>query len=609
MTAFDAGSLLRSCGVTDAHHIVFVTGAGVSVEHPTHAPSGPDLMRQAMAFFLDGVDIELENAYRAFAEVAGIDERTYLAGRPRLEAVLDVIASAHGEEALASLTVNFVGRPVNRVHALLASHLAAGGRQVTANFDRFVEHAVSTAAFEAPHHFHGEVETVADTLPFGALLGRIEHGFTLEARENMLAALVAPDTAAVAWFGYSFSDYFDATPAVVQAIDDGRLEGKTILWMDWAPTDISVTELEDPAKTAPEVIRTARRRGIRVLRIAGPTGDALFALLEAIGCELDPSWATAAACPGADRLAPPKIESDAAARRAATIRLLSRFGIVGRLARPDCAIDLPIEGLPGDVRAELLWKQGDYRRAHLAAGEALTHAPRGVETDVRRDLLAARFDWIRGRFLSAGRRTIRALRTLDALAEPPRSLQAEALERFGRVAVAMRRNPDTRLLLLPWFSRAVADYESRVAALERHRAQIGGVQISHTADALHNFEREVRGRDAADTRGAAEVRSATVQRFSESESLDSFVDYVRGNANIGEWPFAVAAGETWQTGMAALYAAVGNDADVHRMTLLSRPATDAPLRSVLDAAMQLDVTWWHRLRMVVYCLLNRMLRT
>jgi len=585
-----------SIGLAAAEQLVIVSGAGISSEHPTHAPRGEELMRQAMAgYFLPSTLDEVRAAYDGIRRVTGESEKRF-EGRPRLEAVLDIASRTHGPAALAHLTTNFTGRPSNRVHRMLAAHLAAGGRQVTANFDRFIEH-VAPSGTTGPHHFHGEVEAPLDVLPFGARLGAIEHGFDERDRELMLEALVDPRTVAIAWVGYSFSDYFDATPAVVGAIEAGGLDGKTILWFDHSSADPSVSGLPS-AELLPAVIDAAVSRGLAIVRVVGRTGDGLFELLAALGCALDPGWSRAAACGGADGPVPSPYPADDAGRKAATLALLRRFGLLGRL--PSAALGLAVEDIPADDLAEYWWKRGRYALGRASALAAIGSSD--AHRTVRCLLVHARFDWIEGRYLRAGREVLVAVRALDADPLAPRELVVEALERFGRIARDMRRMPDAALLALPRLRRRLPDYEARAEAALADGRGVDGVALADLRDALQNYRDFVV--DPAAPGSGASARARLIERFGQSESLDSYIDYVRGNANIGTWPFP-RSGDDWQTPMGLLYDVVGNAADRRRLTLFQ--PSDGPLRELrpLRAARALDASDWHRFRMLGrFCLIR-----
>ncbi|MBX3079861.1 MAG: hypothetical protein KF692_11600 [Cryobacterium sp.] len=600
---FDPAKLVREMSLESAKQLVILTGAGASMEHPSHVPSGVELMNQALRdYFLPGVAHDLRNACTEIRKITGAPRSAYV-GRPRLEAVLDVVATSYGAVALGHLTSRFIGREPNRVHRMLAAHLAAGGRQVTANFDRLIEHALEERAAIAPFHFHGSVEGTEDALPFGARLGEIEHGFNDADREKFLSALSAVDITTIAWFGYSFSDYFDATPALIGAINEGRFDGKNFLWFAHGSDAPHVSEIDIASEDNPAVLLSAHARGLRVVKIGGCSGDALFQLLKELECMLDDAWAQPESCNGSDLPLDSPFSAEQDAKVHATVNLLGRFGLIGRVGHSTENLGLSVEELPGSAAAEYWWKKGAYKKAFRASLETLDRTDQTYR--IRRLLLGARIDWIRGRLIWAGIRVVAAIRLIDRETEETPELYVEALERFGRVAVHMARSLDTRFFPLWLLRRAVPDYVHRMSSIGKLAAVVSVVPIAHASDALQNYFREVGRIDrAADRPIAAARRRELLERFSEFESLDSYVDYVRGNANIGSWTFPVGP-RTWQEQMAKLYTVVGNEADIHRMALLNSPRRDATLFDAVRAACALDVTGWQRLRMVVLFAVNR----
>ncbi|MFA4929495.1 MAG: hypothetical protein WC558_13335, partial [Patulibacter sp.] len=585
-----------------------------------------ELMRQAMdGYFLDGLLAALHDAYRVQRTimdpaVAADPQRLagFLRGRPRLEAVLDVVHRTHGATALGRLGANFRHREPNRLHRLLAAHLAAGGSQATANFDRWIEACLGTPADEARLlHFHGEVDPTghAEMLPFGALLGELEFGFRTDERDRLIRTLTGAGRRATAWIGYSFSDYFDVTPAVVEAIEEGRFAGHTMLWFDFSPSAPEVTNL-GAATAVPEILRTAERHGARVERIAGWSGDALATLLEELGCDIDVAWRRPDPCPGCSPARPVAAPSDERIRREATVRLLARFDMGGRVSDDESFLGLRVRDLADAYQPEYWWKKGEYERGRAAALALLD--PEQPWHDVRALLVDSRFDWIEGRLGRAGRRAVRAIRLMDAGSDPPFDVCVEALERFGRIAVHMARSPDTRRLPLQRLLRRLPDYPSRVAALReaidatmRGRARglenlVASESVRHLDDALENYRREIvagaRHRPTTTTDDAAatlaRTRSRTIERFEQSESISSLLNYVHGNANIGFWDFPIADGLDWQRPMAELYATVGNVADIHRTALMTPYAHRPPsIAEAWHAGRSLDVSGWHRMRM------------
>jgi hypothetical protein len=600
----DITKAARAAGLTRPDQLLVVSGAGVSQEHPTHAPSGVELMRSAMdGFFLPGTLREMGDAYAAIRVASGLPQRTFW-GRPRLEAVLDVVNDVYGSQALGYLTRYFTDRPSNRVHAMLAAHLDQGGRQLTANFDLFIEHAATTDNPDI-HHFHGSVESRSDALPFGARLAAIERGFDAAGRARVLAPLIDPATRCVAFVGYSFSDYFDATPAIVEAIADGLLDGKTLIWFDFDPGLPEPLTTVPDLTNAPEVISAAAARGVAVIVIKGWSGDALFELLRASGCRLDSAWTTPDLCDSTDVSAPRRYPAGRMHRKAATVQLLGRFGMLGRLPSPQ--LELEVADIPVKSLADYWWKKGRYEQARDAALAAIP--ARDPHRRLRRLLAHARYDWIEGRLAKAGRRTLAAINALDAEHDDLTALRIESLERYGRVAVHARRSPDARVFVLPGLLQRLPDYERRVKDLLR-LPEVSGTPAAHLEDALRNYQTEVRGRRPASDSATATHRAALVERFRQSEAIDAYVDYIRGNANRGVWELPRDRTQ-WREAMVGLYTAVGNEADIRRLILFEPRGFGAGKgqASPFDAARRLDASHYHRARMIARHLMMRVVRT
>lgn len=587
--------LVAALGLRTARELTIVSGAGASIEHPTHAPSGVELTRSALRWwFLDRTKTDLERIYKDFASVS----KQSVIGRPRLEAVLDVARQAHGEAALQVVADWLSNRDPNRVHRMLAAHLAAGGRQVSANFDRYIETAAAASGGVPIVHFHGQIGRTGDSLPFGAYLSQIERGLAPAMRAQVIDALTHRECRVVAWFGYSFSDYFDLTPAVAQAIVGGRLRGRTLLWFgrpDGAP-EIRLLGAGDVSPATPEVIRLAIEHHLPVYRLtARAPGDLLFSILEGAGCHLQPAWATEAPCDRSDLPSMPDPLIESATRHAASRALLLRFGLMGRFGDPGNPIGMARADLPADSVEAYWWKKGRYRRAYRARVRA-TAIDDPWRTEKRLVALGQLY-WIEGRLRRAGRAVLRALELLGDR-DAPAGLLSEALERFGRITVHMSRYPDARRLLLPGLVSRLPDYPERCDALiASWPDSLSAEARAHLVDAV-TVHRELVLHEPPAAPGVKPT-GPTFEQFGESESLASQVDYTRRDANRGAWPYPIDDKIDWQVPMAKLYALVGNGADALRMKLLTsyehRPPSPG---EALLAALGLDASLWQRGRLL-----------
>lgn len=621
--------LLHGLAVHSPEELTIVSGAGVSVEHPTHAPSGANLLSQALQeCFLPGLQDELTKLYQEVMRIthpdATSESRKWMAqNRPRLETVLDVVHTVGDPTSQNRLADNFRDQPVNRLHHMLAAHLHAGGRQATANFDRLIEDAGSSSvASKAILHFHGEVTLTDNALPFGSRLSEIEHGFSKTASEELITMLTAAPTRAVVWIGYSFSDYFDVTPAICAAVDAGRFDEISFVWCDYGNTDPTVEQLSGES-TGHAILDTALRRGLSVYRLQGRVGDALYHVLKRIGVRLDASWQMTPQ-PCHCRARP---ESSPAARtatneelitqkREATIRLIHRLGLIGRIANDGSFLGLTVSDIPDEFLADYWWKKGKYRRARLVT---LNHITGDEKQSSAMKLLAeARFDWIEGRLSRAGHRLVTAITALAASRDGADETLCDAFERFGRLAVHMQRSPDTRYFVLPLLLRRLPDYNTRARAfIESVRkrwsegfappATASVEAIHHLLDALANFHKEVL-KEAHIPGNVITLppRTQLIESFGQSESLANLADYTRGEGNDGRWPYPLKGEEDWRDSMIKLYQLVGNEADIRRLVLFTQSqGAFANTRTALEALWQLDASFYQRIRFLTKYYIDR----
>ncbi len=603
---FDASSpeqklsaLLRDAG---ARGVAVLSGAGISSEHPSRGPVGNRMMTDAMAaFFASGTLGHLKQHYSKLP--VWLADEDALKNRPRLEVVLDIASQIHGESILGGFSDAVDSRSPNRVHRMLAEHLRAGGRQLTANFDTWIERVLGLDSHPSLHHFHGRFGLDSAGVPFGAVLSKIQHGFGHAERAQFLSPLLDSQTKAVVFVGYSFSDYFDATPALVGAAEEGLLARKTLVWINHGRQPRKVAEVTEDSAVAPSAVKKLVASGLEVYEVACNGGDALRWLLSAAGLQIrdDPATDQCDDCPHASDFAP---VGDLEARKRATIELIARMGMLGTIGSGAevSRLGVSFDDLSDVQQAEFWWKKGRYSRGRRAA---LRDARAGQDYDVRGPIVRSRFHWIQGRNVRAALAFVRAKKALDRRESAPASLRAEVNERFGRNAVAAVRSPDTARLLLPWLLGTYQDYVEDAKELAESR-EITAVARIQVRDALNVFEYEVLRRERAFTDTAtADSRVASIETLGEYEDLGSFADLFRANGNSRNWPVAPEEGNTWHDDMAKIYDAVGNQADTWRLRLLPGDAsTYASIASAFAGAFALDISSYQRLRFLAVYLKN-----
>src|SRR4051812_35045832 len=297
---------------------LFWSGAGISVDAPTHGPKGEDLVQRALAHaFLPSVARTLAWYYRTLGTVR---ERPGLPRRsPRLETVLQVVEAVHGEEGLADLLTDLDAQP-NPLHRFFADHLSRGGSHVTMNFDTCIERA-GRGDWKpgALLHVHGELGSGG----VGATLARIERSLPREIRDPLREMLLAPRIRSIVFVGYSGLDFFDIDPFLASLPTDSLI-GRDVLWID---------HQSDLLEVEP------RRRQLEALRIAGAEVHEVQTLTRAALEEVGRPWRLPLIEDGGEgRPWQPQIPIPEGMKKRASIELFSLMGLhkeLDRLLDPD----------------------------------------------------------------------------------------------------------------------------------------------------------------------------------------------------------------------------------------------------------------------------------
>ena len=214
-------------------------GAGLSIDDPTHLPSGVELTKSLMNHLFDStVATELLDTFEEHWRVLGRSV-------PRLEHLLSVATRSNA--GAAKLLEIFGGNPPNRNHYVLADHLRQHRAwAVTTNFDECVEQA---SGFSIPVHvfdpesgeikvlhgsrdtdwglikLHGTITQGADKL--AATIESLTPGLAPPLQQLLDHVFSGTDFVLVA--GYSGSDHFDVNRYLQSKL--GRRFRARLMWL------------------------------------------------------------------------------------------------------------------------------------------------------------------------------------------------------------------------------------------------------------------------------------------------------------------------------------------------------------------------------------------
>lgn len=531
---------------------VFWSGAGISADPPTCAPLGAALVDRAVrrAFVAGTVEI-LERYYRLLR----LARR-----RPRLETVLDVVNRIHGEDVLLDLLSDLDGPP-NGLHAFFAEHLAAAGGHITANFDTCIEQALGGRGAPSVVHFHGPLAGGE----LGVTLARIERGLPPDKRHEVQGALLAPGKRLLVFVGYSGSDFFDVDP-FLRTLPPDSLQGRHVLWVDHRDAR--------PALLLPtrRQLGWLRAAGAEVMEIAASTRDVVGTLAGLWGLSLlpphgtQPEWA-------------PRVAVDEERVKRATVELFAVMGLHREVLR----VAKPREPSEHELLGHSLWAQGRYRDA----GRAWAVARAGA-SDAARSERAAAVLWIRGQYRQACRALVVALRRGEGAFEE-RLLLADTLARvFGH----MRRYPDSRCYATDELRDFVLDHLPDPDELAESGRPVG----THLRVRLRSARR------ALGVTGSADDEDDAIASFGEYEALSAQLNYrhsrlhgrLRAGERVDPLEFQLLRRD---------FATIGN-ADSAARTVLLGGLSAFSWRELASAMLALDVTPWHRLRLLAAALIG-----
>lgn len=438
------GSWLAGVGPGD---VVVLSGAGVSRDPPASLPLGGDLLARVFegCFEAGVLDTILDYHQQLGLVTTSPCDGEVVTRPPRLETVLGVAVDVHGLASTMAVLDDLRHAPFNALHAVLAAHLAVGGRQLTANFDGCIERAAAALGTSDGDlwHFHGSLARDPTGASLGATLRAIESGFPDGDAARFGTALQAGRRLVV--LGYSGSDFFDVDPAIAE-LAPGELRRLGVLWVAHQATGL----VHRPVDAAdPQLLRLLARAGAEVTVLCADTA--------AVGATLAAIWGLAPPSPAVDAPTSPRPEPtvggsapvdpdrpqrperpDPDRRARATFRLCRQLRLHNEVDRllSDPGLQLsPIERFR--ARVDVLWDQGRYATAR----RLWRRAPAEVAAWERTERIGACL-WEQGRLVPAYLWLTYHLRRL----EPGSPARLRSAETAARVVLRMLRGPDTRWL-------------------------------------------------------------------------------------------------------------------------------------------------------------------
>ena len=539
---------------------LFWSGAGISVDAPTHGPKGEDLVQRALAHaFMPSVARTVAWYYGTLGTVRerpGPPRRS-----PRLETVLQVVEAVHGEEILADLLTDLNAKP-NPLHRFFADHLSRGGSHVTMNFDTCIERAGrGNWKPGALLHVHGELGSRG----IGATLARIERGLPREIRGPLREMLLASEIRSIVFVGYSGSDFFDVDPFLASLSRDS-LAGRDVLWIEHRA---DLREVEP------------RRRQLDALRNAGAQVREVWTLTRAALEEIGRPWRLPL---GEDNGEggpwEPKIPIPKEMKQRASIELFSLMGLhkeVDRLLDPDDP--------PGwELIAHTRWAEGRYTEA----GAAWATARVGASAAMRAERVGA-VAWIRGEYQRARDVLVTALEEADGTFEDRLTLA----ETLARVYVHMRRSPDSSRHATSQLRAFVLDHLPDPKNLDEENQPLGTHLAARVASA-----RSALGVDTA-------VIADPVQSFGEYEALNAELNYRQ--AELREQAARGTATPDKFHSLIRDFRTLGADGDAARAVLLAGPCIYS-LPELWRATRALQITRRQCNRLLAASIANGLLR-
>lgn len=547
---------------------MFWSGAGISVDPPTCGPRGPEVTERAIELgFAPGTLQEIQKAYEAIG--LGVDRY------PRLEAVLEVAARAHGVGFLEMVLDGLARATPNPAHHFFARHLHGGGHHSTANFDLMIE---ACGLGMSPFHFHGRLDGTADQFArLGARLTLLERGFESESR-RALSKMLFSNVSALVIVGYSGSDYFDVDPFFRDNAEALATAGLQLFWLDHDNSVNTGPVLEQTVRLEPPMFVDLKQSGVPVHWIRGRTVDALK------------SFARMWELPWVDPLPTPTYPArshvlDLQARVEASRQLYAHMGMWNSHDRLVAGSPRLRATLSPSITAEIAWQRGQYARA-----QEIWESSLGAEQGTRAAWLERKAAclWVRGSYVRAYTTARRAV--LTARDSNNREVLGRALETTARIVVHAGRTPD-----LFWFATS----NKRRMLLRQIASVLSDRNIGlHLREGLRDVERLLSYDPERFGSLAREINTEDAsEKFSQYESLSAMVDYRRGQQRRSVASGQISMTASWLNEYVRAAQFLGMSAGVATVVTLPGAAPYFGLRAGLRNLWTADFTIWHRVRL------------
>lgn len=565
--------------------VVFLSGAGISVDGPTSGPIGDSLTRWAFAHaYLPETISEIQRAY----EVLGMESSRL----PRLEAVLEIAVRVHGIDCLRRLLSSLDQAQPNGLHRFFGDHIRLGGTHVTANFDALIERAVPGVDVL---HFHGMLTPGGgDYAGLGARLSRIERGFDA-GMQSRLDMAIGDTQRTLIVVGYSGSDYFDMDPFIQERASHLASTLKRVIWVNHdhrvAPGTFRMGIVDD---TSPRMLRDFARAGVDCVSISCHTTALLSVLADQ--WVLPPVSVTMRTPSGGP---PPRI-GDEWLRAEATRSLYHHMGM--HRSHADLLRRLPglRDNVGDDQAAEIAWQEGRHTLALRHWRKVHSGTDPAVVARIQERVAACR--WDRGSYLRAYAAATNASATARLRADS--ETIAATAELRARILIHMARTPDVRWFATRSVRRRVAEEIHCLLSKEsfgvhtRVRLEDAAALLVDDPQALLQGRRgRSTLRPTAAIRVPAAPTSGAIDSYAQFEALSAMVDYRRGELRRAA-SRGLAVPVEWIEEYRAAADHLGKTAAVATLFAIPGAAEHYSLREVVALLPRVSATPWHRVRLL-----------
>ena len=583
----------------DPGNVVFLSGAGISVDGPTFGPIGNELTYRAIdACFADYTHDTVSNAYRVLAKLMKTDFKDeYINMFPRLEAILEIVSKVYGVEALQILLSDLVSAASNDLHRFFAEHLELGGRHITANFDCLIEKVMNFEyrAENAVNHFHGSFgdASIESFSQLGATLSNIEYGFDSKLQNRLIDDICSPDTKVMVVVGYSGADYFDMNPFVRNNLEFIENSIQNVVWVEHSTDNHAIEGMTVPVEQhINELFDVFNNSKIKCTLVRCPTRDYLNALSQMWDIPLLGN--------------PPKRNGSRGGyipkfceniRLETTRRLYLHLGMyrdhdVLVKAHPEVR-----NNVNDHESAEVAWQLGKHSQAYYHWSRL--YPDNSHEHKARRLERKSACLWDRGALLRAYWNICNAYKHA-ALCDNS-EVTAICLETKARILIKIAATHDLRWFptgrkvttILRLLRRATAD------DLTTHLR----VRLWDVVNLLEDLEI---GNESGET-GSTSLSSALkpLQTFREYASLSAYLDYSRGLrrrlANLDSSMMSL----NWLEAYTESAALLGKTNAIASLPVLPGAAKYFSMNEGLNSLLQTSATLWHKVRLISLFIRNK----